>query len=377
MKRLFYFLSKTDPDFISLESAAIYRSQQLHKGVLVLLSGLLSYFASSYAIYVAFRSTPLALCSGVAYGVMITFFGRLFVSSREAGTYLTAFYISLTFLLLMVMSSFLIAMPLQLRLFDSEIRREITNSQVQKEELLKRRVILEHELDECQRTSYSLGAKLDDEVTGRIGRGTTGIAGHGPVYRYLRERYERNQLRCNELIEKTESARKEEISYIPYGDDFSSGFGALKDISSKSQFASWAYLMTALLLAILQWTPILIVWFSKDNTYIRLVKQWRARLEEEAEKQIRQFSFAPPVNPIALSEANTYPGLTLPSFGSGFASGVDWFGDLAPTIEEFRGGKRTLDEARDAAIARDWAVVGQDLQKVLDRHGEESTEPNV
>jgi hypothetical protein len=77
------------------------------------------------------------------------------------------------------------------------------------------------------------------------------------------------------------------------------------------------------------------------------------------------------------SRSDAYPGLSLPSFGSGFASAMDWFGDLSPTIDEFRSGKRTLDEARDAAIARDWARIGQDLQNVLDRYGEESAKPAV
>lgn len=261
MKRLFYFLSKTDKEFMSLPSAAVFQSQQIVKGLLVLLAGLFGCAVAVYAIWLVSNSLPLAAVCGGVYGVIITFLNRELVTLGDRGA---KFFRSLPPLLLMTGSSFLFSIPLQPRLFNSPT---ITNG---------------------------------------------GVA--------------------------------------------------------------WTFLLTALLLTVFQCIPMLVGWLAFDNVYAGLVQSWRERVAELTAKQIRDFSFTPS----ALSsrpEPDPYPGLTLPSFGSGFAAAMDWFGDLAPTVEEFRGGKRTLDEARDAALARDWARIGQDLQNVLDRYGEESAKP--
>jgi len=269
MKRLFYFLSKTDKEFMSLPSAAVFRSQQIVKGLLVLVTGLFGCAVAVYAAQLGSNSFPLAAVCGGVYGVIITLLNRELVTlGDQVMTPVAKFFRSLPPLLLITGGSFLFSIPLQLRLFNSPI---ITNG---------------------------------------------GVA--------------------------------------------------------------WTFLLTALLLTAFQCTPMLVGWVTFDNVYASLAQSWRDRVAEMAAKQIRDFSFTPG----ALSNRpapDAYPGLTLPSFGSGFASAMDWFGDLAPTIEEFRGGKRTMDEARAAAIARDWAVIGQDLQKVLDRHehGEEPAKPNA
>lgn len=265
MKRLFYFLSKTDREFMSLPSAVVFHSQQIVKGLLVLVTGLFGCAVAVYAALLVSNSLPLAAVCGGVYGVIITFLNRELVTLGDrVMTPGAKFFRSLPPLLLMAGGSFLFSIPLQLRLFNSPI---ITNG---------------------------------------------GIA--------------------------------------------------------------WTFLLMALLLTALQCTPMFVGWLAFDNVYAGLVQSWRDRVAELTAKQIRDFSFTPS----ALSSRpapDLYPGLTLPSFGSGFAAAMDWFGDLAPTVEEFRGGKRTLDEARDAALARDWARIGQDLQNVLDRYGEESAKP--
>lgn len=267
MKRLFYFLSKTDREFMSLPSAAVFHSQQIVKGLLVLVTGLFGCAVAVYAVRLVSNSFPLAAVCGGVYGVIITLLNRELVTLGDrVMTPVTKFFRSLPPLLLMTGGSFLFSISLQPRLFNSPI---ITNG---------------------------------------------GVA--------------------------------------------------------------WTFLLTALLLTAFQCTPLLVGWLTFDNVYARLVQSWRERVAELTAKQIRDFSFTSS----ALSNRpapNAYPGLTLPSFGSGFAAAMDWFGDLAPTVEEFRGGERTLDEARDAALARDWAMIGRDLQNVLDRHGEEPAKPTA
>ncbi len=267
MKKLFYFLSKTDGEFMSLPSAAVFRSQQMAKGLLVLAAGLFSCAVAVDAVRFVTNSLPLAAVCGGVYGVIITLLNRELVTLGERGmTPFARLFRSLPPLLLITAGSLLFSIPLQTRLFNSPI---ITDG---------------------------------------------GVA--------------------------------------------------------------WTFLLTALLLTAVQSTPLLVGWLTFDNVYADLIQSWRDRVAELTAKQIRDFSFTP--NALSSRPApDAYPGLTLPSFGSGFASAMDWFGDLAPTVEEFRGGKRTLDEARDAALARDWARIGQDLQNVLDRHGEKSAKPTA
>ena len=53
-----------------------------------------------------------------------------------------------------------------------------------------------------------------------------------------------------------------------------------------------------------------------------------------------------------LQPLETQKELKMPSFGIGFASAVDWFGELAHTIEQFRGDHSTSDVTRTLAIAK-------------------------
>jgi hypothetical protein len=265
MKRFFYFLSKTDKEFMSLPGAAIFRSQQIVKGLLVLATGLFGSAVALYGIWSVSNSFLLAAVCGGVYGAIITLLNRELVTLGDRiMTPVAKFFRALLPLLLITVCSSLFSFPLQSRLFNSPI--------------------------------------------------------------------------------------------------FANG-----DVV-------WTFLLTALLLTAFQSTPMLVGWLTFDNEYASLAQSWRDRMAKLTEKQIRDFSFTP--STLSNRPApDAYSGLTLPSFGSGFASAMDWFGDLAPTVKEFRGGERTLDEARDAALARDWAMIGRDLQNVLDRYGEESAKP--
>jgi hypothetical protein len=96
-----------------------------------------------------------------------------------------------------------------------------------------------------------------------------------------------------------------------------------------------------------------------NTEYNALVNIRQAQtLEEEAEKK---------------PAYNINSRFSIPTFGQGYASAIDWAGSLAPRVEELRGGGGAPDEADAAALAGDWKAVGKDLKKVVNKYGAEST----
>ncbi len=170
-------------------------------------------------------------------------------------------------------------------------------------------------------------------------------------------------------------------SSISQSQGFIARYHAYQDLRATSSAFAWGHWAVTTLFAVITTAPILMKLLLPSRIAEAQTAQRKAgeaeRLSADLQKHIEevlraQREFIEAALKLQRVKPGAYKELSLPSFGSGFASAMDWFGDLAPTIEEFRGGDRTLDEARDAAIARDWAVIGQDLQRVLDRHGEKA-----
>lgn len=63
----------------------------------------------------------------------------------------------------------------------------------------------------------------------------------------------------------------------------------------------------------------------------------------------------------------------IPNFMSGFASAIDWNGDVSPKVEELYGEAKTPEEADTKALGKDWKAITGDLVKVLKKYESKST----
>lgn len=315
MKKFLYFLSGTNTRTLTQYPEDEYR--QLSVGSVVLCTGLLVGFSGGYASSLVFGFSPMALVFGVLWGTVITSLVTAIISFLESSRGASkVFAIALATLLAFLVAS-VISIPFELKLFEAEINQRLISDS----------------------------------------------GGGPPGFQY---RYQ-----------------------------------AFQELKATSPTLFWAHWAISTLFTVLTIAPILMKTLllsgrndvrsrSKDVPMAleAAAEQWLKRYQEDLHKQLLAELNARPekvtgahliaaLKKAGAMESGTYRELTPPDFASGFASAMDWFGDLAPTIEDFRGGKKTLDEARDAAIARDWAMIGQDLQKVLDKHGEEPAPPNA
>ena len=110
MKKLFYFLSKTDPELIA-RCGVQAESQQIMKGVLILITGLFATLSAAFSLRLFFESIVLAAIFGVGYGLLIISVFREAVSSATKASALPA-------LLLAIIMGIIISVPLDLRLFE-------------------------------------------------------------------------------------------------------------------------------------------------------------------------------------------------------------------------------------------------------------------
>lgn len=351
MTRLLYFLSNTDEALIARCPDSAKRAQ-MAKGAYILFTALLTVLFLSYGVFVSSKSFLLAT-TGLACGVLNLFVLRALFSARSKTAALSG-------LLLAIFTGLVLSVPLELRLFQGSIDKEIlkrpfAERDARISELRAEVVDLRQELTRREK-------EFLDEALGVPGPGMTGVQGIGPAFKARKEIYEgfraQSTQRITELSEEIREIELEKASLRadPPG-DLLSRYEALSNIHSASPDAwrmSWGL---RLLLIMLEATPFLLRLLEGRNPYTELVESRYAR--EERDEQ----GSAPDVN----------VRVPLPGFARGFAGAVDVSGALAPTAEGLRGGAESAVEADVAALAHDWETVGDDLRRVLNKYGAESS----
>jgi hypothetical protein len=95
-------------------------------GATVLFTGLFAGISASYALYTVFRVEWVSMLFGLAWGSMIFNLDRFIVSSmRKRGNFLKELGMATPRLMLAVLLAFVIAKPLELKIFEREILRVI------------------------------------------------------------------------------------------------------------------------------------------------------------------------------------------------------------------------------------------------------------
>lgn len=351
MTRLLYFLSNTDEALIARCPDSAKRAQ-MAKGAYLLFTALLTALFLSYGMFIFSKSFLLA-AAGLACGVLNLFFIRVLFSARSKTATLPG-------LLLAIFTGLMLSVPLELRLFQGSINNEILKRPLAERDA--RIYELKTEVDDLRKELTRRQRALLDEAFGVQGPETTGMPGEGPAFKARQEIYEsfraQSTQRITELSEEIRQVELEKASLRanPPG-DLLSRYEALSNIHAASPDAwrmSWGL---RLLLIMLEATPFLLRLLEGRNPYTELVESLYVR--EERDEQ----GGAPDVN----------ARVPLPGFTRGFAGAVDVSGALAPTAEGLRGGAESAAEADVAALARDWETVRDDLRRVLNKYGAESS----
>lgn len=275
---------------------------QTSLGMMVLLTGVLAFFSGSYAIYTAFanhRWAPLAAVPlGVIYSFMIIMFDREIVGAQDKRAAALRFPLA-------VIIGFIVAVPLELRLLQDSIDKQLLVSsqednrvilgrmQKKQDELDAREKELQDDVNKYRGEVKRWDEAMEAETVGRQLAGRTGKAGQGPAYEEAKRnrdasaatlaRYEED-LRKHEAAEEQERRRFQDeykTGYIPQAQDFLARYEALDRLKSSSAGAfaiSWGLRIFFILIEVF---PALLKLFLPYNEYNAIVE---ARLRSEVQR---------------------------------------------------------------------------------------------
>jgi uncharacterized membrane-anchored protein YhcB (DUF1043 family) len=295
--RFFQFLSKTDQDAMRSPCCTrLARMTQTSLGVMVLLTGVLAFFSGSYAIYTAFASHNwamfVAVPLGVLWSVMIIVFDREIVGAQGK----RAVWIRLP---LAIAIGFIVAVPLELRLLQDSIDKQLRvasqlenkgasdRMQTKQDELDGRKKELQNAVTRYRNEVSKWNAAMEAETVGRQISGRTGIAGRGPAYEEATRNRDSNQL----LLERSEAElNKHEVMegeerkrlavdyqniHIEQATDFLARYEALDALKTNSAGAfaiSWGLRIFFILIEVF---PALLKLFLPYNEYNAIVEARR------------------------------------------------------------------------------------------------------
>ena len=297
IQRFFQFLSKTDQDALASACCTrVTRMTQTSLGIMVFLTGILAFFSGSYAIYTAFDQRPwaplVAVPLGVLYSFMIIIFDREIVGAQNK----SAVWIRLP---LAVIIGFIVAVPLELRLLEGSIEKQLlVASQVDNKRLSERVQSKQDELDARKKELREAVKQSRDEVkrwngameaetVGRQLTGRTGKAGQGPAYEEAKRnrdaseailaRYEA-ELAKHEASEEAERQRllaEYNTGHIPQAKDFLARYEALDQLKSSSPAALTISLGMRIFFILIEVFPALLKLFLPYSEYNAIVEARR------------------------------------------------------------------------------------------------------
>ncbi len=170
-----------------------------HAGIggVILFTAILASLSSGYALYSVFDNIWAASGFGILWGLMIFNLDRFIVASmRKSGNFFRQFFAATPRIILAALLGIVISKPLELRIFEKEIDKQLNviinrNKTVLQDSVNKRYVQLSgnfsNERNEIYtrinslRSEYNLvSSELEKEVVGTPTETTTGKVGYGP-----------------------------------------------------------------------------------------------------------------------------------------------------------------------------------------------------
>lgn len=297
IQQFFRFLSKTDKDALASDCCTrVTRMTQTSLGIMVSLTGVLAFFSGSYAIYTAFEERPwaplIAVPLGVLYSFMIITFDREIVGAQHK----RAVWIRLP---LAVIIGFIVAVPLELRLLEGSIEKQLLVAsradnkklservQGKQDELDARKKELQEAVKQYRNEVKRWNEAMEAETVGRQLAGRTGRAGQGPAYEEAKRNRDSSQatlasyeaeLAKHETSEEQERQRlltEYESGHISQAKDFLARYEALDQLKSTSAGAfaiSWGLRIFFILIEVF---PALLKLFLPYSEYNAIVEARR------------------------------------------------------------------------------------------------------
>ncbi len=266
-------------------------------GATILFTGIFSALSAGYALYTVFESYVASTVFALLWGMMIFNLDRYIVSGmRKKSNFLKEFAMAAPRIVLAVFIGIVIATPLELKLFESEINAELGMMQQetykQQDDLLKKRYEADEKVinDEITLLRAKLG-KFDQERTARLsealseadGTGGSKIRAMGAIYKAkakaadkAEQDYQMVYTEINPKLEEEiakltsiEAKRKTEMENLSRASltGFASRLKALHRLSSTEEAIRIAGFFITILFLIIECSPILVKLISERTPY--------------------------------------------------------------------------------------------------------------
>lgn len=277
-------------------------------GIVIFLTGILATLSGSYAFYTVFNNTAAAVLFGIFWGVLIFFLDWYLVSSlKKQGNFRRELLMSIPRFVFAFFLAVVIAQPIELKLFESEINAEIENNlikegakqsnaiaqsfgEIPKLEQDNENMALQIKLKETMRNE--LFAMVISEAegtsgTGRAGKGSvflekknalqTAEAELGELKSALMPLIQSNSSRISGLREQRDAQAQSSKAVLDEASGFLARMEAMGRLSKRSSRTQAVSIFITLLFLCIESAPIFVKLISSRGAYDRL---WDALSEQ-------------------------------------------------------------------------------------------------
>lgn len=266
-------------------------------GATVFFTGIFAWIASAYALYTVFNNMVYAALFGLVWGLMIFNLDRYIVSSlKKKGSIFKDLGMALPRIVLAVIISIVIAKPLELKIFETEINNEIVSMQLEsrknQESLLKSKfdtdlaqieadmMVYKRELNGLRDNKNTLTA---DALSEADGSGGSKIRNMGPIYKAKKQAAENaEQLYAQKDAEyapllAAKEAQKQSVLQLQQGEltelqkipltGLASRLEALSRLTATSEAIKFASLFIMILFIAIETAPLFVKLITEKSPY--------------------------------------------------------------------------------------------------------------
>jgi hypothetical protein len=301
MKKFFLFCSGVD--MAMLERCPSDTNKYVGIGATVFFTGVLAFFSAGYALFTVFDSYAMAVVFGLVWGLMIFNLDRYIVMSmKRAGQWWRDAVVALPRLALAVLLAMVISKPLELKIFEKEIKAELVTMEQevfkQQEDRLRERY--QAQMDEHRAQVAALKADIAAKAAARDtlarvavqeadGTGGSGKKNLGPIYRAKKAEADKAQAELDSLtatalplIRQKERAIAELDSTATAGiaslertgfDGMAARMEALSRLAEGSKAIFYASIFILLLFIAIETAPIMVKLISYRSPYDYLLHE--------------------------------------------------------------------------------------------------------
>lgn len=292
-----FFLFCSGVDHSILEQCPTDRNKYMGIGATIFFTGVLAFFSSGYALYTVFDSWWASATFGLVWGLMIFNLDRYIVMSMKSyGKWWRDWLVALPRLALAVLLALVISKPLEMKIFEKEIRAELVSMEQevfkQQEDRVRTRyavqigeqraqlAALKAEITAKTATRDALALQAVQEADGTGGSGKRNL---GPIYRAKKADADNAQaemdktlatnqpliLEKEQTIKTLETAVQSEIAGLQRSryDGLAARMEALGRLTATSKAILFASLFITLLFIAVETAPIMVKLISYRSPY--------------------------------------------------------------------------------------------------------------